>query len=445
MASDVLVALGRTTPDSQTLFAHNTNRPGGAGAALSLMPSRDHSPGDSAQGVVTVAEVRHTYSALVGHAPGVDFAPPDSPAAESPNEWQVGDSPSPPSRSAKRLGCFHGVNEKGVAIGCTTIATRLLAENQSLTGPDLVCLGLQRAASACAAVEVLTDLITRHGQGGGSTPQTLDAALLVADAREAYVIEAAGPHWVLAQVGSVRVVSPACMLRQDWDRISRGLSSLAISRGWWPEDGCKLDFAGALGRIGPDHADALRRWGRATMTLEQHSGQIDVALVRRVLREMAEQVSPADGPPAEQQTAASFVVRLGPEAGDLPVAWCAFGSPALSVYLPVFPCADPPEGYGGRLTNDLTRLADEARTQPRLRSSLRSGLADLQERLDEHLHDFLGEARSLHRRGLDDELRRLTGSFMLHVCERTDDLIDSLRARPAGRIVRSEVLQGADF
>src|SRR5262249_26056292 len=162
-------------------------------------------------------------------------------------------------------------------------------------------------------------------------------------AREAYVLEAAGPHWVLAQVGSVRVVSPACMLRQDWDRISRGLSTLAISRGWWPEDGCKLDFAGAMGRISPDHADAPRPLGRPTMSLEQPSGQIGVALVGRVLREGVEQITPADNPPAEQQTAASFVVRLGPEQSDLPVAWCAFGSPAVSVYLPVFACADLPE------------------------------------------------------------------------------------------------------
>jgi hypothetical protein len=333
-----------------------------------------------------------------------------------------------------------------VAIGCTTIATRLLADGHALTGPELVRLGLQRAASACQAVEVITDLISRHGQGGGSTPRTLDAALLVADAREAYVLEAAGAHWALAQIGSVRAVTSACMLRQDWDRISRGLSNLAISRGWWPEDGCKLDFAGALGRISPDHAEALQRWGRATMALEHSSGQIDVALVRRILRDLAELVGPADGPPAAQHTAASFVVRLGPEPGDLPAAWCAFGSPAASVYLPAFPCADPPASFAGRLARELNRLAEEARTQPRLRSSLRSGLADLQERLDEHLHDFLGEARSGHPRGQADELRRLTGSFMQHAAERAEDLIDALRARPGGRgVVRPEVLQGADF
>jgi hypothetical protein len=443
MASDMLVALGRATPDGTTLFAHNANRPRGAAAALSLLPGRDHSPGDC-HAAAGVPEVRHTWSALVGHAPEA-LPTPEPPPAESPNEWQVSED-APPVRSAPRLGCHHGVNEKGVAIGCTTIATRLLGEGQALTGPELVRLGLQRAASACQAVEVLTDLICRHGQGGGSTPQTLDASLLIADAREAYLLEAAGPHWALAQVGSVKAVSPACLLRQDWDRISRGLSALAISRGWWPEDGCKLDFAGAVGRVAPDHAETMLRWGRATMALEQHSGQIDVALVRGLMRDLAEMVGPSDGPPPERHTAGSFVVRLGPEPGDLPVAWCSFGPPAVSVYLPAFACADLPEGYGGRLSRELGRLAEESRGQSRLRSSMRSALAELQGRLDEHLHDFVGEARSLHRRGSGDELRRLTGSFMQHACERTDEVIDSLRARPAGRLViHSEVLQGADF
>jgi len=87
------------------------------------------------------------------------------------------------------------------------------------------------------------------------------------------VLEATGPHWALGHVGSVRAVAGTCMMRQDWDRISRGLSDLAIARHWWPQDGCKLDFAGALSRPGPDHARALRRWGRATMTLETTAGR----------------------------------------------------------------------------------------------------------------------------------------------------------------------------
>lgn len=410
MASDMLVALGRATPDGQTLFAHNANRSRGGHAALGLLPAGDHAPGDTTLGV---PEVRHTFAALVAHAADE--------AANSP---------------------YCGVNEKGVAVGHTAIATRLLGEGPALSGPDLVRLALQRAASARQAVEVVTDLVTRHGQGGGSCARSLDSALLLADAREAYVLEAAGGYWALAQVGSVRAVAPACMLRRDWDRLSRGLSDLAISRGWWPGDGCKIDFAGAVGRIGPDHAETLHRWGRATMTLEHNSGHLDVPLFRRALRDQAELVAPADAPAGERRTVSSFVARLGPD--ELPVCWCAFGTPALSVFLPVLLCGDLPEAYGGRLARDLASLADDARSRPRAVGELRAALAELQGRLDDHAHDFLAEAHALHRDGAGGQLRRLAGSFMHYVVERADDLIDAHRPRPT-HAAREEVMMGAEF
>src|SRR5205085_12093166 len=120
-------------------------------------------------------------------------------------------------------------------------------------------------------------------------------------------------------------------------------ADLAIAQGWWPQDGCKLDFAGALGRPGPDHARVMRRWGHATLALEQASGQVDVPLLRRLLCDQADLVHPPSGEPALERTAASLVVRLGPAADDLPMAWCAFGVPEAALYLPVFPVGELPE------------------------------------------------------------------------------------------------------
>jgi dipeptidase len=422
MASDMVVALARATTDGVTLFGHNSNRPHGEAASLVLTPGREHSPGETMRATyLDLPQTRHTWTVLGGRASGA---------------W----------------GYVHGVNEKGVAIGCTAIDTRLACDEPCLTGPDLVRLGLERAATACQAMEAITDLICRYGQGGVPGQQGSDSALLIADNREAYALEASGRHWVLAQVGSVRAVCGTCMLRQDWDRIARGLADLAITRGWWPEDGCKLDFAGALGRPGPEHARVMRRWGRATLTLEEHSGQVDLALLRRLLGEQAELASRREGE-LEEGTASSLIVRLGPAAEDLPVAWCAFGTPAAGLYLPLFPFGQLPEVYeddsgtGSPLWRGLEALGRDARRDRVFGEALHTALANLQQRLDEHILDFIEEARLLHRQEAHDALRRLAGSFMQHSVERLEEVLDTVRSRPGEPTHKPPelVVQGANF
>src|SRR5262249_26386454 len=157
-----------------------------------------------------------------------------------------------------------GVNEHGVAMGLTPIRARLRSEQPGLTGTDLVRLCLERAGSTRQAVDLLTDLISRHGQGGGD-PGEPDHAFLVADREEAFAAEAPGTRWAIQEVREVRAVASRSQIRQDWNRISRGLSDLAIARGWWPEDGSKLDFAAVVGQADPNDPAALRRWGRATV------------------------------------------------------------------------------------------------------------------------------------------------------------------------------------
>src|SRR5262249_31431701 len=133
------------------------------------------------------------------------------------------------------------------------------------------------------AVELLTDLVCRHGQAPCEADDAAGSALLIADGTEAFVLAACGRHWALQAVGGVRALGEVCHVRQDWDRISRGLADLAIARGWWPGDGSKLDFGGAVCLEGPGTAASFRRWGQSTLKLEQQSGQIDVAFVRRLL------------------------------------------------------------------------------------------------------------------------------------------------------------------
>jgi hypothetical protein len=371
MASDMLVALARSTQDGHTYFGHNTNRPPGEATSVVRAAGHEFAPGETvALPRARLPQARRTFTVLAGRAGG---------------QW----------------GYQHGVNDKGVAVGCTPIRTRL-GGDASLTGPDLVRLALERAASACQAVELVTDLVGRHG---------VDAhAFLVADHEEAVVLEAGERHWALAEIGSVRAVTGACLLRQDWDRISRGLSDAAIRRGWWPDDGRKLDFAAAVGAAGPDHARDLRRWGQATLALEQHSGHLDAPRLRGLLGHQAELTRKGGG--GQVTTVASALVRLSPNPDEPPVCWYAPCPPDAGVYLPLLLDTDPPPALAA------LRAAPPARGEDR---------AELQQRLDDHLHEYLHEASALRRQGRRDELRRLAGSFLQYVVERVEEALPAAR------------------
>ena len=66
-------------------------------------------------------------------------------------------------------------------------------------------LGLERSSSAQEARDVITDLLAKHGQGGNcaeSWSMTYHNSFLIADPKEAWVVETAGPHWAAQQITS---------------------------------------------------------------------------------------------------------------------------------------------------------------------------------------------------------------------------------------------------
>src|SRR5262249_49675069 len=145
-----------------------------------------------------------------------------------------------------------------------------------------------------------------------------------------------GRYWVVQEIHQVRAVSDVAVVRQDWDRIAPGLAGHAIARQWWPEDGSKLDFVGALSAEPVGQASALRRWGRATLLLEQQNGHIDAAFVQRLFADHydgthyeVDPLAPAGpeplcqhgGSPGRAATAASLVADLDADPGRPALAW----------------------------------------------------------------------------------------------------------------------------
>jgi secernin len=382
MASDLVVALGEAAVNRQTLFGANHYARSHQRQHIRLTAGGSHPPDEHLRvAYLRLPQARQTYTVLGQQPEG---------------SW----------------GFVHGINENQVAIGVSRWYSRLPAVGGGLTGSDLTRLALERSHSAMQALDVLTDLISRHGQcpeAGSQTPA--DNLFLVADGQEAFVVEAAGRYWAILECRQVRAVTDVALIRQDWQRLSPGLSSLAIENGWWDGDGSKLDFAGCLDAHGPTHAAARRRWGRATLALEQQNGAIEGSFLRRMLLDHHDTSDSArtHRPPAP--LAGSFMAGL--QGANQPVvAWCAFGLPRSAVYFPAWLDGDLPEALGGaapdgtdiwQQTRDLAMLGDD---------SVRESLERLQTVFEQDVDALLPQARQWKRDGDHVRLRHETTALM---------------------------------
>jgi hypothetical protein len=378
MASDLVVALGQATVHGSTLFGSNCHADPDQRQRLRRIAGGSHPLDEPVRTTyLRLPQVRQTQT-ILGH--------------QSEGDW----------------GFTHGLNESHVAIGVTSWHSRMPALGGALTGTDLSRLALERSHTALHALDVLTDLIGRHGQCAeeGNCGVPADNLFLVADGREAYVLEAAGRFWAILECRQVRAVTDVALIRQDWHRIAPGLATLAIERGWWGDDGSKLDFIGCLGAADPSHAAGRRRWGRATLALEQQNGAIDGPFLRRMLFDHNDS-SAARTHRAAAPLAGSFTTDLA-SAGAPALAWCAFGPPAAAVYFPVWLDGELPAALQGadgadvwRLTQDLHGIADGSEEE---RVRVAEGLERLQAIFEQDADAFLPNARAWKRQG---ELARL--------------------------------------
>jgi dipeptidase len=418
MGCDMVVALGRATGNGGAIFGHNSHRPPGEGQRLVRLPARQPTAGETVRTqYLTLQEARQTYAVL---------------GSQPQQCW----------------GLTHGVNEHRLAVGCADWAGKLHCDEPGVTGTDLTRLALERCRTACQALDLLTSLVARHGQGRPAAEAFADEAdhlFLIADPTQAFALEAAGDAWVVQEILEVRAASDLAIIRQDWDRISAGLGARIIARGWWKADGSKLDFADTLNANPTGVASALRRWGRATVLLEQQNGRVEPGFVRHLLSDHyegtqfeADPVRGNGGPvPLCRHglareglvTSASLVAELSADRKPGPLAWCAFGPPCVSVYFPVFlegelPPAFTPEGgrgrpgvwqFGRQVGGALGR--DAQRWQ-----AARQALGQLQHRFDQEAAEFAAETAAAA------DLGREAGALMQSQVERFEDAAGELLA-----------------
>ncbi len=316
-ACDTWVALGDVTECGYTILAKNSDRPSFDCQPLEFHPRRRWPDGSKIDlGRTTVPQVEETY-ATMGSSP----------------YWC--------------WGYEEGINEYGVAIGNEGIQTKVLIEDAASdkegkgpklgpTGMDLLRLGLERGKTAREALAAIADLVEQHGQFGSGVPtRGLDGAYhnsyIIADSREAWVLETAGTHWVARRLPTgLTSISNEVSLGRDYDLVSPELVGHAVRRGWWPEERMgEFHFAAAY--------SASSAWGghpramRSRHLLEEKAGRIDVRWMMRIARDRG------SSPSIDQGGTASSCVAVLPDGEDpLPVFWWCPAIPSNSCYVPFF-------------------------------------------------------------------------------------------------------------
>jgi hypothetical protein len=118
-----------------------------------------------------------------------------------------------------------GINDQGVVIGNEAVFTKSKGKKQAkLLGMDLLRLALELSATAMQAVEVIIKNIQEFGQGGNCGFDKhfyYDNSYLIADGKEAYILETAGKDWALKQIPTYGAISNRLSLQRDYDKCSK--------------------------------------------------------------------------------------------------------------------------------------------------------------------------------------------------------------------------------
>lgn len=254
---DTFVALSDATVDGSVLFGKNSDRPTGEIQDVITLPAQTDSKAQLVHCTyMEIASIEHTYAVIL-----------------SQPRWM--------------WGAEMGANECGVVIGNEAVWTTQPYQATGLLGMDLVRLGLERGKTAFAAMQVMIGLLGQYGQGGNCAEHfsfTYHNSFLIADCREAWVLETAGKYWVAEQITSgIRSISNNLTIRGKGDLQHPDLVRDAVAQGLCMNE-LDFDFAQLFSASGVEDTPDSRA-GRVRSLCQLHQGKFTVETAKSVLRD----------------------------------------------------------------------------------------------------------------------------------------------------------------
>jgi len=317
---DTFVALGNSTKSGSVLLAKSADTEVNEAEQVVRYARREYGDGTLARITHrTIPQARVTHQVILGRS-----------------FWAWG----------SELGC----NEHGVAVGNEAAFSNQKADADGACCLDLCRLAVERGDSARSAVEAVGEVVEGYGQGGNCQMMGnfyFDSGLLIADRKEAYVVNCAGKNWAARQVSDVMAISNRFQITDDWD-----LSSLK------PSNGTKPNFRKLFAdEKRENEVAALKRECRALDLLQSRKGSVTVKDMADILRDVGDDPESYNIP--DDELPSRICMHAGPyesrfwhatgamitdSSEDGVVVWMtATSATDLSVFKPLFFDADMPD------------------------------------------------------------------------------------------------------
>ena len=251
-------------------------------------------------------------------------------------------------------------------------------------------------------------------------------------------------------------ISNVYSIEDDWDHLSSNSVDEAIAQGWWTDTSARFNFSEAYSReanrsVG---SGAMRR-GRSCAMLSRYTGSIDVQTMMAVLSDHSDGSQPdqpfqteiSGGPSIcvhhddkgeGGNTAASLIAHLCDDGSRLPVYWCSFYSPCLSVFLPMFIEGELPQvlAIGGEVPSDespwwlFRQLSLKLRLEePSQIPTVQAKWRELQPQLLTTTYEIAEEGKFLIERGCENTANQLLTRYM---AENVEMMLGTVRGMLSG-------------